>query len=204
MPSSARPTASSAVLISSAPTLGPTNSVRRYSYLSPSAALTASTARCWAFSGFSFGLASWRWTHGYVENVAHAIVLAIDREEAAGRIYNVGERATPSVAERVGKIAVAAGWRGTIVLQEASKLPPGLVVPLHFDQEIVYDTSRLRRELGYEEPVSEAEALRRTIEWERANPPAPVDPAQFDYEAEDRALRDCGVKIEDRGPRTED
>src|SRR5690242_799695 len=61
MPSSARPTASSAVLISSAPTLGPTNSVRRYSYLSPSADLTASTARCWAFSGFSFGLASWRW-----------------------------------------------------------------------------------------------------------------------------------------------
>src|SRR5262245_10985742 len=42
-------------------------------------------------------LASWRWTHGYVENVAHAIVMAIDREEAAGRIYNVGERATPSV-----------------------------------------------------------------------------------------------------------
>ena len=142
-------------------------------------------------------LATWRWTHGYVENIAHAIVLAVDREEAAGRIYNVGERATPSVAERVGKIAAAAGWRGTIVLQEASKLPPHLLVPLHFDQEIVYDTSRLRRELGYEEPVSEAEALRRTIEWERANPPAQVDPAQFDYTAEDRALRDAGVETGD-------
>ncbi|HEX7251646.1 MAG TPA: NAD-dependent epimerase/dehydratase family protein, partial [Thermoanaerobaculia bacterium] len=110
-------------------------------------------------------LAAWRWTHGYVENVAHAIVLAIGSEEAAGKIYNVGERSTPSVAERVGRIAVAAGWQGTIVTQEASKLPPYLVVPLHFEQEIVYDTSRIRRELGYEEPVSEAEALRRTIEW---------------------------------------
>ena len=61
-------------------------------------------------------------------------------------------------------------------------------MPLHFDQEIVYDTSRLRRELGYEEPVSEAEALRRTMEWERANPPAHIDPTQFDYAAEDRVL----------------
>src|SRR5262245_24446230 len=76
-------------------------------------------------------LASWRWTHGYVENVAHAIALAVDCEEAAGRIYNVGERQTPSVAERVGKIAVAAGWRGKIVTEEASKLPPYLVMPLH-------------------------------------------------------------------------
>ncbi|HEY6928938.1 MAG TPA: NAD-dependent epimerase/dehydratase family protein [Thermoanaerobaculia bacterium] len=137
-------------------------------------------------------LAAWRWTHGYVENVAHAIVLAVGREEAAGKTYNVGEHSTPSVAERVGRIAVAAGWRGTIVTQEASKLPPYLVVPLHFEQEIVYDTSRIRRELGYEEPISEAEALRRTIEWERANPPAHVDPAQFDYAAEDRALRNAG------------
>src|SRR5262249_55197274 len=102
-------------------------------------------------------LASWRWTHGYVENVAHAIALACYAEEAAGRTYNGGARSTPLVAERIGKIDVAAGWRGTIVTQEASKLPPYLVVPLHFDQSIVYDTSRLRRELGYEEPASEAE-----------------------------------------------
>jgi len=142
-------------------------------------------------------LAAWRWTHGYVENVAHAIVLAIDREEAAGRIYNVGERATPSVAERVGRIAVTARWRGAIVLQEASKLPPYLVLPLHFEQPIIYDTSRLRRELEYEEPVSETEALRRTIEWERANPPEHLDPTQFDYAAEDQALREAGVKTGD-------
>jgi hypothetical protein len=29
--------------------------------------------------------------------------------------------------------------------------------------------------------------LRRTIEWERRNPP-PVNPAMFDYDAEDRAV----------------
>src|SRR6266704_805124 len=35
--------------------------------------------------------AQWRWTHGYVENVADAIALAVTDERAAGRIYNVGE-----------------------------------------------------------------------------------------------------------------
>jgi hypothetical protein len=32
------------------------------------------------------------------------------------------------------------------------------------------------------------EALRGTIAWERAHPPTEVDPARFDYAAEDRAL----------------
>jgi nucleoside-diphosphate-sugar epimerase len=78
---------------------------------------------------------------------------------------------------------------GGVVALPAVKLPPHLVLPIHFEQHIEYDTWRLRRELGYEEPVSEEEALDRTIAWERANPPASVDPAQFDYPAEDRALR---------------
>jgi hypothetical protein len=30
--------------------------------------------------------------------------------------------------------------------------------------------------------------LRRTVEWERAHPPDKVDPASFDYAAEDAAL----------------
>jgi nucleoside-diphosphate-sugar epimerase len=38
---------------------------------------------------------------GYVENVAHAIVLAATHPQAAGRIYNVGEAYTPTVAERL-------------------------------------------------------------------------------------------------------
>ncbi len=37
------------------------------------------------------------------------------------------------------------------------------------------------------EPVPLDEAIRRTIAWERANPPAEIDPDQFDYAAEDAA-----------------
>ena len=48
--------------------------------------------------------ARWKWTHGYVENVADAIVLAATDERAAGRIYNVGEPFTFTMAEWVEKI----------------------------------------------------------------------------------------------------
>ena len=40
------------------------------------------------------GQAEWRWTKGYVENLALAVVLAVTDERAAGRIYHVGERET--------------------------------------------------------------------------------------------------------------
>src|SRR5581483_2555475 len=36
-------------------------------------------------------IANWRWTRGYVEDVAQAIVLAVTQDHAAHRIYNVGE-----------------------------------------------------------------------------------------------------------------
>jgi nucleoside-diphosphate-sugar epimerase len=133
-------------------------------------------------------LAAWHWTHGYVENVAHAIALAVDREKSAGRIYNVGEPRTPTVADRVRRVAAAIGWKGRVVTLPAAELPPFLVMPLRFEHSLEYDTTCLRRELGYEEPVSEEEALHRTIAWERANPPAQIDPAQFDYAAEDLAI----------------
>jgi hypothetical protein len=55
-------------------------------------------------------------------------------------------------------------------------------------QDFVADTGRIRRELGYQETVPRDEALRRTVEWERANPPETVDPVRFDYAAEDAAL----------------
>ena len=48
-------------------------------------------------------------------------------------------------------------------------------------------TERIRRELGYRELLPREEAFRRTIAWERANPPAqPMAP--FGYAAEDEAL----------------
>jgi nucleoside-diphosphate-sugar epimerase len=92
----------------------------------------------------------WRWTHGYVENVAHAIVLAALNERAAGRIYNVGEAYTPTVAERLAHLP-------------PSDVPRSQDPSLNFEQDIAYDTSRIRADLGYDEPVGYEEGLRRTF-----------------------------------------
>ena len=92
----------------------------------------------------------WRWTHLYVENVAAAIVLGAVHRKAGGRIYNVGEAYTPTIAERVAQLPPS-----TVPLA-----PPG---PFNFAQDIAYDTTRIRTELGFNEPVSESEGVRRTL-----------------------------------------
>lgn len=133
-------------------------------------------------------MASWRWTRGYVENVAAAIALAAVGERTAGRIYNVGEVEAPTWADWARKTAQVVGWKGKLMIVSPEQLPAHLVTPLDTRQHLLTDSSRIRQELGYSEPVPLDEALRRTIDWERANPPAQFDLQEFDYAAEDAAL----------------
>jgi nucleoside-diphosphate-sugar epimerase len=133
-------------------------------------------------------MARWRWTRGYVENVAAAVVLAVTDERATGRVYNVGEEETHSEAQWVREIGAAAGWSGEVVTVPRDRLPAHLVPDVNTAQHMVVDTIRIREELGYAEPVSRDEALGRTVAWERAHPPAEVDPQAFDYAAEDALL----------------
>jgi nucleoside-diphosphate-sugar epimerase len=130
------------------------------------------------------GQAGWRWTRGYLENVATAIVLAIANERATGRIYNVGEEKTLTETEWIEQIGRAAKWNGKVVTVKKENLPPHLSMNLDWNQQLVVDTNRIRRELGYVVPVSLAEAMARTVRWEQENPPEQIDPRQFDYEAE--------------------
>ena len=132
--------------------------------------------------------ARWRWTHGYVEEVAAAIALAAIDDRAAGRLYNVGEAHTPTLEARVQALGRAAGWTGEVVRLPDERLPRHLRGPLRYEVDLAVDSSRIRGELGYAEAVAGDEALRRTVEWERSVAAA-VDPAAYDYAAEDAALR---------------
>ena len=138
------------------------------------------------------GMAAWRWTHGYVEDVASAIALAMADESAAGRVYNVGEADPPSRAGWVRDIGRAAGWDGVVVAVPENRLPEHLDWGLDTKQHWVVDTTRIRRELDYRETVPRDEALRRSVEWEREHPPEKLDPSSFDYAAEDVALAGLG------------
>lgn len=133
-------------------------------------------------------MARWRWTRGYVENVAAAITLAVTDDRAAGRVYNVGDAPTLSTGEWIQALARAAGWHGRMVTAPDYQLPEHMKSQAGFEQDLVTDTTRIREELGYEELVSLEMALRRTVAWERSNPPEQYDDAQFDYAAEDAIL----------------
>jgi nucleoside-diphosphate-sugar epimerase len=91
----------------------------------------------------------WRWTHGYVGNVAAAVELAAIHLSAQG-IYNVGEEHTPTVAERLS-------------FMPASAIAPDLESHFNFAQNIAYDTSRIRTQLGYREEIPEREAMLKTL-----------------------------------------
>jgi len=114
--------------------------------------------------------ASWRWTHGYVEDVATAAVLAATHERAAGRIYNVGAPDSTTTAEAIEELGRAAGWKGRVVAAPPSEIAADQLSPHphDFSHHLAIDTSRIRAELGYREIVPREEGLRRTIEWERA------------------------------------
>ncbi len=139
------------------------------------------------------GTARWRSNHGYVDNVGDAIALAVTDPRAAGRIYNVGEPDSPTTAEWVRRVGEQVSWHGRLVILPIDRAPAHILPGVDTAHDLAVDTSRIRAELGYAESIPPDEALRRTIAWERANPPASVDPASFDYAAEDAALREAGA-----------
>jgi nucleoside-diphosphate-sugar epimerase len=133
-------------------------------------------------------LAAWRSPRGYVENVAAAIVLAAMDDRAAGRIYNVCEQPSFSELEWARRIAGEMRWDGDFVVLPLERTPRHLMRPGNAAQHWSASSTRIRQELGYEEPVALEEAIRRTVQWELENPPADGFLAQFDYAAEDAAL----------------
>jgi nucleoside-diphosphate-sugar epimerase len=131
--------------------------------------------------------AAWRSPRGFVGNVAAAIALAAMSDNAVGRIYNVAEQPSYSELEWATRVAAAAGWKGAFVVLPPDEMPPHLRMPGNLEQHWSVDTSRIRSELGYREPVDLDDAIARTIAWERANPPSrPL--AAIDYAAEDAAI----------------
>ncbi len=133
-------------------------------------------------------LAAWHSPRGYVENVAAAIALAATDNRAARRTYNLCEEPSFSELEWARKIASEMRWDGEFVVLPLDRTPPHLLKPGNAAQQWTASSARIRKELGYKEPVPIEEAIRRTIDWQRENSPAVEFLDQFDYPAEDAAV----------------
>jgi nucleoside-diphosphate-sugar epimerase len=137
---------------------------------------------------FAETLAGWHSPRGYVENVAAAIALAATDSRAAGRVYNVCEEPSFSELGWARKIADEMDWRGEFVMLPVEGTPPHLLRPGNAAQHWTASSARIRRELGYREPVAIQQAIRQTIAWELDNPPVPPFVPVFDYAVEDSAV----------------
>jgi len=134
--------------------------------------------------------------HGYTENLAHALVLAVDQPDAAaGKVFNVGDEEVLSVRQVIKIVAAALDHELEIV-----SMPHDLAIPARpllaqpLPTHRVLDLSRLRHDLGYRDAVPARDALASTARWLAAHPLATggteetvlTDP--FDYDAEDRLI----------------
>jgi nucleoside-diphosphate-sugar epimerase len=92
----------------------------------------------------------------YVDNVAHANLLAMEAANVAGEVFNV------AVGERVSLntlLQLVAEATGREIEAEHAAARPGDV------RHSVADVAKARSCLGYEPRVTLTEGLRRTIEW---------------------------------------
>lgn len=154
-------------------------------------------------------------TAAYVENVAHAVLLAVDQlDVSAGRVYNVGDDELYSRVQVAQVVAEELAHRFDLVdLPFEAARPAYPTLSHHSSQHRVVDTTRVRTELGYRDQVAPLEALRRTIRWQVQHLPAEHDRIKkvlqdpFDYDAEDRLaalhrqfVADCAAIGFDREP----
>lgn len=143
---------------------------------------------------------------GYVENMAHALLLAVDQPEtAAGQIYNAADQEVLSIRQVIDTIASAMGhdWEVVSMPWEIATPARPLVAQPWTTHRIV-STGKLEAELGYRDVVGPREGLARTASWLAEHPPEPGGPEEmvlqdpFDYAAEDmliEAWREALAKI---------
>jgi nucleoside-diphosphate-sugar epimerase len=134
-------------------------------------------------------------TRGWAGNLAHAVLLAVDRPDAAaGQIYNCGDERQLTVRQWAETIAAAMRHRFESV-SAPDAISHGARWLAGFDtaEHRLLDIGKSQRELGYTDVLPVEQALARTVEWYLAHPlqrggalEQRLDP--FDYAAEDRVV----------------
>jgi nucleoside-diphosphate-sugar epimerase len=136
------------------------------------------------------------YTYGFSENLAHAILLAVDNPEiASGKIYNCGDEVVLTLRQVVEIITEALGYRWEIISMPwhlAIPARPLMMQPLPTHR--VLSIKKIKNELGYHDIVKPTEAVAFTAKWfeehpcEKGGTEEMVLQDPFDYEAEDRLI----------------
>jgi hypothetical protein len=135
---------------------------------------------------------------GFARNVAHALLLAIDKPaEAGGQIYNIRDEYQYTHRQYIDFIARHLKHECEVV-----EVPPLLAQRVYqggtaqsAEWTIEYDISKVKTQLGYRDLVAPAQALADSIDWLVANRPERGGEIErqlgdpFAYAAEDAMLK---------------
>jgi UDP-glucose 4-epimerase len=130
------------------------------------------------------GAGTWLSTRAYAGDVAVGVRLALESDAAAGEVFNLGERRTPSIALWARMILDAAGSDAELVRVPDDVLPEDMGLSGPIDQHLLCDSAKARTVLGWEDG-DPMDRLRRSVAWHLANPPEGEDPG---FAADDDAL----------------
>jgi UDP-glucuronate 4-epimerase len=108
-----------------------------------------------------FGDGSMRRDFTHVDDIVRGVLAASDSERPGFRAYNLGSSAPIHLSELVDALAVATGV--TPAVQHAP-VPPGDVAATYAD------TSRAKRDLGWNPRVALRDGLESVVRWVRDNP----------------------------------
>jgi nucleoside-diphosphate-sugar epimerase len=134
--------------------------------------------------------------YGYTENLAHAILLAVDQPESSmGQIFNCGDEEKLTIRQVAEVITDELAYQWDLIGLPADLALPARPLMQNYRTTHRYiDTTKLQLRLAYRDVVPARQAVRKTARWLVANPPtrggyeetALQDP--FDYDAEDRLI----------------
>jgi nucleoside-diphosphate-sugar epimerase len=125
---------------------------------------------------------------GYAQNLAHAVALALEKDNAAGQIYNTGDERSLTIKDIVNIMADALGHQWEQISVPIDLAPQAN--PYGIFSHTLLDLSKIKSELGYRDIIGVEEASRRTAVWLKENPPGDQSlPQSFDYADEDRMIR---------------
>ena len=143
----------------------------------------ASVPNCPPVTTYADWAGTWVTSRGYVHDVASGVRLAMESGDATGEIFNLAEARSPSVALWARWILDAAGSAAELVRVPDDQLPDDLGISGAIGQHLTCDSSKARAVLGWTETASD-EAMRRSVTWHLANPPADMGT----FEADDQVL----------------
>ncbi len=137
-------------------------------------------------------------SRGYAENVAHGILLAVDKPGAsAGQVYNICDNQLLYNHEWVSRVSQILGHSFETVDIPFRWLPSGFratSTQLLYRHHGVMSIEKIKQQLGYRDLVSAEEAIERTVRWYHDHPLDAGHEAErnlgdpFDYAYEDAVI----------------